>query len=1007
MFETAYQRYRKAVADGRQDPLSGADRNVYKQFDVVVEAASAERQLKFVVTTATPDRENDVLVTTGVDTANYERNPVVMWAHDYRQMPVGRCVAIMRTPTMMTATVEFATADLNPFAEQVYRMVKAGFIKACSIGFRPTKWQYNDDRGGVDFEAAEMLEFSICPIPANAEALIAARAAGIDTAVLKDWARRVLDESETVSARASEEPTILEIDTDTVRWNRQLSKAFDITEQQFKPASVEQDVAAKHCGCEIKELFHRELPVMSTRMGAFLVALDETLKSVTVTDIRNFNWKNEELPPLYERIQLNSTRAEEFLVDGTRFCTWNGAPLVLNVTPTWFGLKVTTYASKANESAATALVGLTQERAKHLNFLKGEAFSLSGEFLQRGTEGFADVFLSEENIAASRRVKQLLDEKGAQLDNRGVIMLGPPGNGKTLVGRILMNQAKATFIWCSARDFWHSGGFRGMADAFEIARECAPSIIFVEDVDNYLDGYTTDLMKTEMDGIAQSKGVVTILTTNYPELLPKALIDRPGRFHDILRFDLPDAAARMKMLAKWMPDLAGDALGDVVKALHGYSGAHVREFARFAGIIREQDGLDVAGAARKALKKLAEQRDLISQVQTQGSRYRAPEAIATKAKADDKARWDALVSRKGHAMETGRTATAKAAETADWRALAGVAVRLAADADRTDVARQYADAGQQAPWDRDAAAWKAFEKSAARLQRKQAEPLTDAQLADALADYGLDLEAAALKDVTVTVATDPGEEAAEAIAIDTVDTLLAQVADSVKNAQAQVKAYRAAQGGDAATEERIEDALVDALQAHVSQAIGTLGAVYALCCDMDEDDGRDDASDGLYGPSGQVGMALVKAIAHVDALREKLAGVRAKKGRVLSRANETMLKTAMAHNQASMDHVQAVLDSVAARDDNGDDNEPASGAGDEEDDAVSGADGKFLELASEPEDDGVIELDIEPVSPRNELIEVDTALFRQALKDAVDEIGAVAAREVRSQIDALRGRVTY
>ena len=68
-------------------------------------------------------------------------------------------------------------------------------------------------------------------------------------------------------------------------------------------------------------------------------------------------------------------------------------------------------------------------------------------------------------------------------------------------------------------------------------------------------------------------------------------------------------------------------LVETIKALHGFSGAHVREFARFAGIIREQDGLDAGAAARAAILKLQEQRDLITSVQSQGSRYRAPSHV--------------------------------------------------------------------------------------------------------------------------------------------------------------------------------------------------------------------------------------------------------------------------------------------------------------------------------------------------------------------------------------------
>src|SRR5688500_4420734 len=107
---------------------------LYKQFGVDVESLE-DRLVRFTVTTRTPDRERDVLETGGIDTAAYERNPVVQWAHDYKQPPIARCIRLDRYTDRLVATAEFATADLSPFADQVYRMVKAGFLRACSIGF--------------------------------------------------------------------------------------------------------------------------------------------------------------------------------------------------------------------------------------------------------------------------------------------------------------------------------------------------------------------------------------------------------------------------------------------------------------------------------------------------------------------------------------------------------------------------------------------------------------------------------------------------------------------------------------------------------------------------------------------------------------------------------------------------------------------------------------------------------------------------------------------------------
>lgn len=366
-------------------------------------------------------------------------------------------------------------------------------------------------------------------------------------------------------------------------------------------------------------------------MGAFLTAVNDVLRKWSVDDVRNLNSRGEETPPSYDIIQLNSTQSADFLVDGMRFLhtadVANGQRASLRVQAAWYGLDVTAYGLRTT-GTAEKLLGEITHRSKEINFLKGEAFSLSGEFLPKTDETFADLFLEQKNAAALDRVVKLVNARGKTLENRGVLLMGPPGTGKTLAARIVRNEAKATFIWVSSRDFHYSGSFGGFTQAFDIARECAPSVVVFEDIDNWLYDTTVDLIKTEMDGVSKSAGVVTVMTTNYPELLPAALIDRPGRFHDVLKFDLPNEAARSQMLHRWLPSLTTADVIRAVKATADYSGAHVRELARFAKIIAEQDALPIDQALTVALTKLAEQRDLITTTQRTGSRYRmAPELL--------------------------------------------------------------------------------------------------------------------------------------------------------------------------------------------------------------------------------------------------------------------------------------------------------------------------------------------------------------------------------------------
>jgi len=148
----------------------------------------------------------------------------------------------------------------------------------------------------------------------------------------------------------------------------------------------------------------------------------------------------------------------------------------------------------------------------------------------------------------------------------------------------------------------------------------APSILFIEDVDTWLKDYgdrdsvVVDLIKTEMDGLRQNKGILTIMTSNYPEKLPDALLDRPGRFHHIINYELPKTKQRRDMLTMWVGDIEKELLDEITEKTEGFSGAHLKELVEFAKIISEEDEIEIGEALLKSLKKLIEQRELIDEI---------------------------------------------------------------------------------------------------------------------------------------------------------------------------------------------------------------------------------------------------------------------------------------------------------------------------------------------------------------------------------------------------------
>jgi HK97 family phage prohead protease len=132
-----------------------------------------DRQIEFAISTARQDRHGDTVAVNGWQTDSYMKNPVVLYGHNYNAPPIGPCVSLRKTPNAFIAVAEFATPDLNPMGDQVYRMLKAGFLNATSVGFLPKDW--DDTKDGRDYKSQELLEFSIVPVPANSDALAISR----------------------------------------------------------------------------------------------------------------------------------------------------------------------------------------------------------------------------------------------------------------------------------------------------------------------------------------------------------------------------------------------------------------------------------------------------------------------------------------------------------------------------------------------------------------------------------------------------------------------------------------------------------------------------------------------------------------------------------------------------------------------------------------------------------------------------------------------------------------
>lgn len=192
---------------------------------------------------------------------------------------------------------------------------------------------------------------------------------------------------------------------------------------------------------------------------------------------------------------------------------------------------------------------------------------------------------------------------------KGVLLIGAPGTGKTLLARAVAGEAGVPFFSMSASEFVEmivGVGAARVRDLFKQARENAPAIIFIDELDSIgrargqvaIGGsseqeQTLNQILTEMDGFSSREGIIVLAATNQPDVLDRALL-RPGRFDRRVVVNLPDRTGReaiLKVHTRQVP-LAPDAsLAELASATPGLSGADLRNLVNEAALLaarREQ-----------------------------------------------------------------------------------------------------------------------------------------------------------------------------------------------------------------------------------------------------------------------------------------------------------------------------------------------------------------------------------------------------------------------------------
>ena len=238
----------------------------------------------------------------------------------------------------------------------------------------------------------------------------------------------------------------------------------------------------------------------------------------------------------------------------------------------------------------------------------------TSEIVEKPKTTFSDIGGMEEEILSIKQAIELPLTKPEAFEQmgltppKGVLLTGPPGTGKTMLAKAIANSTSATFLGLVgselAQKYIGEGG-RLVRELFDLAKEKAPAIIFIDEIDSIgskrLDSSTSgdrEVQRTlmqllsEMDGFESTQNVKIIAATNRPELLDKALL-RPGRFDRIIEIGLPDSSARnkiLKILTKNMPLNKSVNLKQIANNTDGFSGAELKALVMEAGMKAISEG---------------------------------------------------------------------------------------------------------------------------------------------------------------------------------------------------------------------------------------------------------------------------------------------------------------------------------------------------------------------------------------------------------------------------------
>lgn len=316
----------------------------------------------------------------------------------------------------------------------------------------------------------------------------------------------------------------------------------------------------------------------------------------------------------FERVEVPFTlefqgdRVKQLLGPDTKFKresgSWGG--ILLNLLPIVLILVILFFMFRAQSGGARGAMSFGKSRARLISPDKNKVTF-------KDVAGISEAKEEVWELVEFLRNPEKFRDLGATIP-RGVLMVGAPGTGKTLLARAIAGESNASFYSISGSDFvemFVGVGASRVRDMFEQAKRTAPSLIFIDEIDavGRQRGYgmgggndereqTLNALLVEMDGFENNSNVIVIAATNRADILDPALL-RPGRFDRQVVVNLPDVRGREQILqvhARKVKMAPGVSFEWIARGTSGFSGAQLANLVNEAALL----------AARKGLKEITE-----------------------------------------------------------------------------------------------------------------------------------------------------------------------------------------------------------------------------------------------------------------------------------------------------------------------------------------------------------------------------------------------------------------